>query len=159
MYRKSEEQSIPKVFEQNCNRVHAISCNRTISASRAAGISLTSRPRLVLSRRADCGALSKIPRQRGRHVPKRMSKGQRCQRYVSEEYNHHEFLHSTKRIHMKVPLNIFSVMLILAGSVFLLQGIGMLPGSFMTGNPQWAVIGSVMIAVGISLILWSNLRR
>ena len=60
---------------------------------------------------------------------------------------------------MKTFLNIVGVTLILAGSVFFLQGINILPGSFMTGDPQWAVIGGIMIAAGTGLILWSNRRR
>jgi len=60
---------------------------------------------------------------------------------------------------MKSVLNIFSGMLILGGSVFFPQGINILPGSFMTGDPQWAVIGSILIVVGIGLFVWTNLRR
>jgi len=60
---------------------------------------------------------------------------------------------------MKISLNVFGVILILAGGVFLLQGINILPGSFMTGDPQWAVIGGVMIVAGTGLILWSNRLR
>ena len=60
---------------------------------------------------------------------------------------------------MKISLNVFGVMLILAGGVFFLQGINILPGSFMTGDPQWAVIGGIMNVAGTGLILWSNHRR
>jgi hypothetical protein len=60
---------------------------------------------------------------------------------------------------MKIFLNILSVMLILAGGVFFLQGINILPGSFMTGEPQWAVNGGILIVVGISLILWARRRK
>jgi hypothetical protein len=37
--------------------------------------------------------------------------------------------------------------------VWTLQGIGVLPGSFMTGQPLWAVMGAVFLAVGGSLVL------
>ncbi|RPI89711.1 MAG: hypothetical protein EHM40_20160 [Chloroflexi bacterium] len=60
---------------------------------------------------------------------------------------------------MRTFLNIFSVLLILAGGVFFLQGINILPGSFMTGNPQWAINGGIMIVVAIVLVLWANRRR
>ena len=60
---------------------------------------------------------------------------------------------------MKIFVNVFSGILILAGGVFFLQGINILPGSFMTGEPQWAVIGGIMIVAGTGLILWSNRRR
>ena len=36
----------------------------------------------------------------------------------------------------------------LVGIVWFLQGIGVLPGSFMTGSQFWAVIGAVLIIVG-----------
>ena len=60
---------------------------------------------------------------------------------------------------MKIFLNILSVMLVLAGSIFFLQGINILPGSFMSGEPQWAVNGGILIVVGIGLILWASRRK
>ena len=41
---------------------------------------------------------------------------------------------------MKIALNIIGVLLILPGIAWFLQGINVLPGSFMTGQTQWAVI-------------------
>jgi len=60
---------------------------------------------------------------------------------------------------MKITLDIFGVMLILAGGIFFLQGINILPGSFMTGEPQWAINGGIFIVAGIVLILWANHRK
>lgn len=40
---------------------------------------------------------------------------------------------------LKILFNIIAVLLILAGGVWFLQGINVLPGSFMTGQPQWAL--------------------
>ena len=60
---------------------------------------------------------------------------------------------------MKTILNIISILLILAGSTFFLQGVNVLPGSYMTGDPQWAVNGGIMIVIGIGLMLWSNRRK
>ena len=57
---------------------------------------------------------------------------------------------------MKVSLNVFGVMLILAGGVFFLQGINVLPGTYMKGDPQWAINGGILIIVGIGLILWAK---
>jgi len=42
--------------------------------------------------------------------------------------------------------------MILTGGVWLLQGISILPGSFMTGQMFWAVMGAVFMAVGGSLV-------
>ena len=60
---------------------------------------------------------------------------------------------------MKISLNVFGVILILAGGVFFLQGINLLPGSFMRGDPQWVVNGGILIIVGIGLILWASRRK
>jgi hypothetical protein len=49
--------------------------------------------------------------------------------------------------------------LILAGGVWFLQGINILPGSFMTGQIQWAVYGGLAVLVGIGAIAWSLRRR
>ena len=57
---------------------------------------------------------------------------------------------------MKTLLNIAGIILILAGGTFFLQGINVLPGSYMTGDPQWAINGGVMIVVAIGLMLWAN---
>ena len=60
---------------------------------------------------------------------------------------------------MKTVLNVIVVMLILAGGVFFLQGINVLPGSSMTGDPQWAVNGGIMIVIAIGLLFWANRGR
>jgi hypothetical protein len=60
---------------------------------------------------------------------------------------------------MSTLSTLISILLILAGGTFFLQGINILPGSFMTGDPQWAVNGAVMIVIGLGLMLWVNRRR
>ena len=42
------------------------------------------------------------------------------------------------------------------GLVWLGQGIGLIPGSFMTGDPRWAVIGAVMV---LGSVLTLSIRR
>ena len=59
---------------------------------------------------------------------------------------------------MKRLLYIIGIILILAGGIFFLQGVNVLPGSSMTGDPQWAVNGGLMIVVAIGLMLWANRR-
>ena len=43
--------------------------------------------------------------------------------------------------------------MILMGGVWLLQGISILPGSFMTGQMFWAIMGAVFLVVGGLLAL------
>ena len=52
---------------------------------------------------------------------------------------------------------IFGVLLVLVGGVWFAQGIGVLGGSFMTGNPTWAFIGFPMVVIGV--VLLRSLRR
>ncbi len=44
------------------------------------------------------------------------------------------------------------------GLVWIMQGVGVLPGSFMTGQTVWAVIGSLALIVGL-VLLWMGRRR
>lgn len=48
-------------------------------------------------------------------------------------------------------------MLDLTGIVWILQGIGVLPGSFMTGQIVWAAIGTVLLFAS-GLLLWAAYR-
>ncbi len=45
------------------------------------------------------------------------------------------------------------VVLVLIGLVWTLQGAGILPGSFMTGDRLWLVIGLVCVVAGVALLL------
>jgi len=49
---------------------------------------------------------------------------------------------------MKIALYITGILLIIAGVIFFLQGINILPGSFMSGQLQWAINGAIAIGVG-----------
>jgi len=49
--------------------------------------------------------------------------------------------------------------MILLGSVWILQGINLLPGSFMSGQMQWAVRGGILALVGIGLVSWVNRKK
>jgi hypothetical protein len=59
---------------------------------------------------------------------------------------------------MKIVLFIISLMIFLAGLTFFLQGINILPGSYMTGDPQWAINGALMMVVSGGLV-WFGRRR
>lgn len=60
---------------------------------------------------------------------------------------------------MKIGLNIFGVILLLVGGVWMLQGLNVLGGSFMSGQNQWFVIGAICAVAAIALLCWVNLAR
>ena len=53
---------------------------------------------------------------------------------------------------MNYVLLLVGGLMALVGGVWLLQGVGVLPGSFMTGQVFWAVVGAVLLAVGGALV-------
>ena len=60
---------------------------------------------------------------------------------------------------MRILLNIIAVLFILVGGVWFLQGINIIPGSFMTGQSQWAIYGGIALIVGIVLLVVANRKR
>jgi LPXTG-motif cell wall-anchored protein len=52
---------------------------------------------------------------------------------------------------MRAGLVVVSVLVLLVGGVFAGQGLGFIPGSFMTGDMKWFWIGAVMVVVGLAL--------
>ena len=49
---------------------------------------------------------------------------------------------------MQVLAKVVGAFLMLMGIVWILQGINILPGSFMTGQMQWAVFGLIALVLG-----------
>ena len=60
---------------------------------------------------------------------------------------------------MKIVSNVIGVVLILLGLLWFIQGIGVLMGSMMSGQIQWAIIGGLAVLVGAGLLLYVNRRR
>ena len=60
---------------------------------------------------------------------------------------------------MRIVLNIVASLMVLVGVIWFLQGINVLPGSFMTGQTRWAVYGGIAFAAGIALLLLGNRPR
>jgi hypothetical protein len=52
---------------------------------------------------------------------------------------------------------IVGVVCVLLGLVWIGQGTNILPGSFMSGQSMWAIIGLVLLLVG-GWLLWSVVR-
>ena len=62
-----------------------------------------------------------------------------------------------RRYCMRYVLLILGGLMVLMGGVWLLQGVGILPGSFMTGQSFWAIMGVIMLAVG-GLLVFAGFR-
>lgn len=60
---------------------------------------------------------------------------------------------------MRIALNVSAVLCLLVGCIWILQGINILPGSFMTGQTKWAMYGGVLVVAGIGLLIFANRRR
>lgn len=48
--------------------------------------------------------------------------------------------------------------MVIVGCIWILQGVGMLPGSFMSGDIKWAAFGVVMALLGGWIVFWINRR-
>ena len=57
---------------------------------------------------------------------------------------------------MKPALLVLSVLMILTGLVWTLQGANVLPGSMMSGSTFWLVMGIIVGLIGIGLLLLST---
>jgi hypothetical protein len=60
---------------------------------------------------------------------------------------------------MRIVMIVAGVLCLLLGCVWILQGINILPGSFMTGQTKWAIYGGILAVVGIALLTSANRRR
>ena len=59
----------------------------------------------------------------------------------------------------RIAMNILGVLCLLVGCVWILQGVNILPGSFMTGQVKWAIYGALLAVAGIGLLMSANRRR
>jgi len=60
---------------------------------------------------------------------------------------------------MKITLYIIGGLVVLSGAIWVLQGTNILPGSYMTGNPQWTINGAIAIVIGVGVIIFGRTRR
>ena len=60
---------------------------------------------------------------------------------------------------MKWVLSIVAVLLLLVGSVWILQGLNILRQGFMAGHIQYTILGVIVDVVGIGLLVLANRRR
>jgi len=57
---------------------------------------------------------------------------------------------------MRIVMMVAGVLLLFVGCVWILQGINVLPGSFMTGQTKWAVIGTLTVIAGVVLLIFAR---
>jgi hypothetical protein len=50
---------------------------------------------------------------------------------------------------------ILGLLLLLMGTIWALQGLGLVRGSVMTGQSLWLVIGAIAALIGLGLVYWS----
>jgi hypothetical protein len=60
---------------------------------------------------------------------------------------------------MRILLNVVGIVLVFFGGVWFLQGINVLPGSFMTGQIKWAVYGGIVFVAGVIIFIWANRKK
>ncbi len=60
---------------------------------------------------------------------------------------------------MRIVLSIAGVLFLIAGCVWILQGINVLPGSYMTGQTKWAIYGAISAVAGVVLLTFANRGR
>ena len=53
---------------------------------------------------------------------------------------------------MRLAVRILAALMIFLGIVWILQGIDVLPGSFMTGQIKWAWRGALFALIGVALL-------
>jgi hypothetical protein len=58
----------------------------------------------------------------------------------------------------RTVLTVVGVIAVLVGAVWIGQGANLIPGSFMTGDPNWLAIGIFVAAAGVGAIVF-GLRR
>jgi uncharacterized membrane protein SirB2 len=60
---------------------------------------------------------------------------------------------------MRIAMTVSGTLLMITGCVWFLQGINVLPGSFMTGQTKWAVYGVLCLIAGIALLFGAQRLR
>jgi hypothetical protein len=55
-------------------------------------------------------------------------------------------------VHRRSFVTVAGVVLLLLGLLWFLQGVGVVGGSFMSGEPVWAVIGLVLLLLAVRLL-------
>ena len=60
---------------------------------------------------------------------------------------------------MRLTKNLLALIVLAIGALWSLQGIGVIGGSFMTGQSQWLYVGIITMLVGLAGLAWANRSR
>jgi hypothetical protein len=61
---------------------------------------------------------------------------------------------------MRIVSSLIGIAMILAGSVWILQGLNLaFRVGFMVGDFHWTIYGTILALVGIAQVVWSNTRQ
>ena len=60
---------------------------------------------------------------------------------------------------MRWTFTIIGVIMIAIGGVWIAQGTGVLPGSAMSGQSFWAIVGGIVVVIGLGLLTFGARRR
>jgi len=60
---------------------------------------------------------------------------------------------------MRILLKIVAILLIVVGTIWILQGVNVLPGSYISGQLAWAYRGAAAAIIGLIVWLLANRRR
>ena len=59
---------------------------------------------------------------------------------------------------LKNIIKFVAVLFMLSGLIWILQGLSILPGSYMSGDPQWAINGTITIVIA-AVVFWFANRK
>jgi hypothetical protein len=61
---------------------------------------------------------------------------------------------------MRIVSSLVGVVMILMGTVWILQGLNLaFRVGFMVGNYHWTIYGGILALVGVAQVVWSNTRQ
>jgi hypothetical protein len=61
---------------------------------------------------------------------------------------------------MRIVSSLIGIAMILMGIVWMLQGLNLaFRVGFMVGNYHWTIYGAILALLGVSQLIWSNIRQ
>jgi hypothetical protein len=67
---------------------------------------------------------------------------------------------SAFNIVMRIVSSLIGILMILAGTVWMLQGMNLaFRVGFMVGDYHWTIYGAILALVGVAEVVWSNTRQ